>query len=158
VRGAALGGGCELALVCDLVLAAESATFGLPEIRLGVFPPVAAILLPRLVGARRAADLVLTGRTLSAHEAERAGIASRVVADDEFDAALETLLIELRALSAPALRVAKRALRFAGGSLTSEEIAEAEAIYMNERLKAPDAIEGLEAFLEKRAPRWAGGS
>ena len=155
VQGAALGGGCELLLCCDVVLADATATFGFPEIRLGVFPPLAAIALPRLVGPRRAAELVLSGRTLDAAEAERVGLVSRVSTGDALDALLAETLATYRALSAEALHVAKRALRLARTQPTRAEVEAAEALYMNERLSAPDAIEGLTAFMEKRAPDWA---
>ena len=154
VQGAALGGGAELALVCDLVWAAERATFGFPEIKLGVFPPVAAVALAGVISAPRAAELVLTGRTLPAIEAERIGLVNRVVPDGEFEAAVETLVGELAALSPEALRVAKRALRLGRARPEAGAIEAAERIYLEERLNAPDATEGLTAFIEKRAPAW----
>jgi cyclohexa-1,5-dienecarbonyl-CoA hydratase len=154
VHGPALGGGCELAMVCDLVWAAESARFGVPEIRLGVFPPVAAVALARLVPPAIANEMVLTGRILTAAEAERFGLVNRVEPDGELASSLDELLAALRSLSPAALRAAKRALRLSRMRPTSEEIALAEHFYLDERLDAPDAIEGLTAFLEKRAPRW----
>ena len=154
VRGACLGGGCELTLCCDVVVAARSARFGFPEIKLGVFPPVAAVGLARVIGAHRASELVLTGRTVDAAEAERIGLVNQVVQDGELAAAVDEVAGTFTALSAPGLRAAKRALRIAHPRPTPEEIAEAEALYMDERLSAPDAIEGLRAFMEKRTPRW----
>ena len=156
VHGAALGGGWELAMSCDLVLASASATFALPEIKLGVFPPVAAIALPRLIGTHRAADLLLTGRSITAAEAERLGLVTRVAPEDGFDALVAETLATLRALSPDALRAAKRALRLSRAKPTREEIEASDALYMEERLNAPDAIEGLTAFMEKRPPRWKG--
>lgn len=154
VQGAALGGGAELALVCDLVWAAENATFGFPEIKLGVFPPVAAAGLAGVVSAQRAAELVLTGRVIPAAEAERFGLVNRVVPGAELEAAVGTLVGELAALSPAALRVAKRALRLGRARPDARAIEAAENIYLEERLNAPDAIEGLRSFMEKRAPSW----
>ena len=157
VQGAALGGGAELALVCDLVWAAETATFGFPEIKLGVFPPVAAVGLAGVVSAQRAAELVLTGRILPAAEAERIGLVNRVVPAAELEAAVETLVGELATLSPEALRVAKRALGLGRARPEPQAIAAAEKIYLEERLEAADALEGLHAFMEKRAPAWGRG-
>ncbi len=154
VHGAALGGGCELTLCCDLVLAAESATFGFPEIKLGVFPPVAAVGLARIAGAHRASELVLTGRVLTAAEAERVGLVSRVTADGELEAAVDGFTQAFVTLSASGLRAAKRALRLGRPRPGAEEIAAAERLYLDELLHHPDAIEGLQSFLEKRPPRW----
>ena len=155
VQGPALGGGAELALVCDLVWAAESAVFGFPEIKLGVFPPIAAAALAGVVSAQRAAELVLTGRVISAAEAERIGLVNRVLPAAQFEAAVGDLVAQLAALSPDALRVAKRALRLGRARPDAAAIAAAERIYLEERLDAPDAIEGLNAFIEKRAPGWA---
>ncbi|HEY6866672.1 MAG TPA: enoyl-CoA hydratase-related protein, partial [Candidatus Eisenbacteria bacterium] len=155
IQGAALGGGAELALVCDLVWAADVATFGFPEIRLGVFPPVAAAALSGVIPAPRAAELVLTGRVVPAAEAERLGLVNRVVPAAELEAAVASLVEQLAALSPEALRVAKRALRLGRGRPDPRALEAAERIYLEERLEAADAVEGLNAFLEKRPPAWA---
>ena len=152
VHGAALGGGCELVLSCDLAWASQSATLGVPEIRLGVFPPVAAVALPRQVGPRHAADLLLTGRIVQAEEAARIGLVNRVFPDAEFEAGVEKMIANLAGLSPAALQVAKRALRLSGTHATPQEVEAAEGIYLSERLHAADAIEGLTAFMEKRPP------
>jgi cyclohexa-1,5-dienecarbonyl-CoA hydratase len=154
VQGAALGGGCELLLLADFVIAAEAATFGFPEIKLGVFPPIAAVALPRAIGATRASDLLLTGRTIDAREALRLGLVTRLTPADGLDAALGETLASLKGMSREALLVAKRAMRVSGARLTAEEIDAVEHIYMRDRLEAEDAIEGLNAFLEKRVPKW----
>src|SRR5215472_10410771 len=112
VQGAALGGGCELAIACDLVIAAESAKFGQPEIKLGVFPPIAAALFPQLIGYQQAARLLFSGETITADEAARLGLVTTVVADGELEAALERLLARLRGMSAAALHMTKRALLY----------------------------------------------
>lgn len=157
IQGAALGGGAELALVCDLVWAAEEATFGFPEIKLGVFPPLAAAGLAGVVSARRAAELVLTGRVILAAEAERIGLVNRVVPAANLEAAVEALVGELAALSPAALRVAKRALGLGRARPEPRAIEAAETLYLEERLDAPDALEGLHAFMEKRKPAWGKG-
>ena len=153
VHGAALGGACELVGCCDFVVAAESARFGFPEITLGVFPPVAAAVLPGRLGARAVARLVLSGEMIDAHEARRLGLADTVVADGELEAALATLLARLRGLSAAALRSARRALWAAEGGWRAR-LAAAERVYREELMQTRDAIEGLQAFLEKRTPVW----
>ncbi len=108
VHGYCLGGGMELATFCDFVLATESAQFGQPEIKLGCFPPIAMLTLPQLIGMRAAADLILTGRQISATEAHRLGLVSRVVPDHELPAALEKLLEEVRALSPAGLQWSRK--------------------------------------------------
>ena len=157
VNGAALGGGCELALACDVVLAREGAKLGQPEIRLGVFPPAAAVLLPRLVGRQTAADLVLSGRVIEAGEAVRLGLASRVFAADEFDAAVEEYVVSMAALSGPVLRLTKRALREGEAGTPHDAMRRVERLYLDELMQMEDAHEGLAAFTEKRAPAWSGG-
>src|SRR5215470_13613469 len=107
VHGYCLGGGMELATFCDFVLTTESAQFGQPEIKLGCFPPVALVSLPRLIGLQAAADLILTGHQIAAAEAHRLGIVSRVVPDCELPAAVDALLDELRALSPSVLRLTR---------------------------------------------------
>ena len=155
VHGAALGGGAEMALACDLLWAAESATFGFPEIRLGVFPPVAAALLASVISAPLAAEMVLTGRVIKAAEAGRIGLVNRVVPEAGLAGAVEDLVGPLAALSPNALRVAKRALRLGRGRAAAEAIGAAEQLYLDERLEAADAVEGLRSFMEKRPPSWA---
>jgi cyclohexa-1,5-dienecarbonyl-CoA hydratase len=154
VHGATLGGGCELMLGCDLVLARDDAKIGQPEIQLGVFPPVAAALLPALVGRQRALDLVLTGRTLDAAQAHAFGLVNEVVAAEGFDGAVERFVQRLAGLSGPVLRVAKRALVEALPLPPAEAIGHAESLYLNELMRLDDAEEGLRAFLAKRAPVW----
>lgn len=157
VNGAALGGGFELALACDVILAREGAKLGQPEIRLGVFPPAAAVLLPRLVGRQTAADLVLSGRVIESGEAVTLGLASRVFAEDEFDAAVEEYVVSMAALSGPVLRITKRALREGEVGTAGDAIRRVERLYLDELMQMDDAHEGLAAFTEKRAPAWSGG-
>jgi cyclohexa-1,5-dienecarbonyl-CoA hydratase len=156
VRGYCLGGGMELATFCDFVLAGESAQFGQPEIKLGCFPPVAMVTLPRLVGMQVALDLILTGRQISAKEAHRMGLVTRVVPDHELNGAVEKLLEELGALSPSVLQLTRRTLGKLQCSDFLEQLEEAERVYLSELMKTHDAQEGIRAFLEKRPPVWKG--
>jgi len=151
VDGRCLGGGCELAAFCDVVLATPRSSFGQPEIDVGCFPPVAAVLLPRLVG-RAAHELVLGGAAVSAAEAERIGLINRVAAD--LDAETRAWVRRLAAKSGAALALARRAVRQGGQGPWADALARAEAIYRSELLATEDAEEGVRAFLEKRPPRW----
>jgi cyclohexa-1,5-dienecarbonyl-CoA hydratase len=153
-HGAALGGGCELLLACDLVLAREDLKVGQPEIRLGVFPPFAAAILPQLVGRQRAMELVLTGCTLSAAEAHAAGLVTRVYPDIDFDTAVQEYLSQLVRLSGPVQRLAKRAVAECAFMPLTDAVAHTEALYANDLLQLHDAHEGLTAFMEKRVPVW----
>lgn len=155
VDGAALGGGAELAMACDLVLASRRATFGQPEIKLAALAPVASVLLPGIVGLKRAADWLLTGRILSAQEAFEAGLVSRLVPDGELDGAVEALVVELAGLSGAALRLAKRALQLGCAPEAVEaRLAAEERLYLDELMASADVHEGLAAFAARRAPEW----
>ncbi|MGO8949402.1 MAG: enoyl-CoA hydratase/isomerase family protein [Ktedonobacterales bacterium] len=154
VLGPALGGGTELALGCDLVLAGTSARFGLPEIKLGVFPPIAAALLPRLIGQQRAARLLLTGETLLAEEAANLGLVTHLVADHEVPATLAGLLKQFQDMSAAALHITKRAMIYGADLELAEALPRIEDLYLHELMLTADAQEGIEAFLEKRQPVW----
>jgi cyclohexa-1,5-dienecarbonyl-CoA hydratase len=153
VHGAALGGGCELACFADFVIAAEGATFGVPEIKLASFPPVAAVHFPRRIGAARTLQLVLTGDVIGARDAERIGLVDRVVAADALPAAVEAVAGKLAEKSAAVLRLARRAV-LDGGEF-ERALAEAERLFLHQLMKTADATEGLKAFLAKRAPVWA---
>jgi len=154
VQGAALGGGCELTLACDLVIASERATFGQPEIRLGVFPPLATVALPRMIPAHHASDLLLTGRIVNAAQAAAMGLVNQVVAEAELEAKAQATIAELLALSPASLRLTREVMRRARVRPSAEEIAGAERFYVERLMHTPDALEGLAAFMEKRPPRW----
>ncbi len=156
VRGYCLGGGMELAVSCDLILAGESARFGQPEIRLGCFPPVAAVWLPRLIGPHRATEVIVTGKTFTAREAETMGLVARVLPDDEVAAAVEGLLDELSRKSPIGLKFAKRALRYGRSLDPITALRAVERLYLDELMATEDAREGIRAFLEKREPVWTG--
>jgi len=156
VRGNCLGGGAELALMCDIVLTAEDAKWGFPEIKLGCYPPVACTALAAVVGQKRAAELVLTGRTFNGQGAEQMGIANRSVQTAELDGAANEVLRELATLSPAALAHAKRAL-YAWDAMHFEKgLDRAEKLYLNELIQTEDAQEGIRAWIEKRSPRWQG--
>lgn len=155
VQGYCLGGGCELASFCDWVVATEEAQFGQPEIKLGCFPPVAAVWLPRLIGYRRAMELITEGRTISATEARALGLISEVVPVGQLDAAVTAVIERTRTHSPVALRAARRALRVASPDFR-EALRQTERLYVDQLLRTEDAREGLAAFLEKRKPDWKG--
>ncbi len=154
IHGHCLGGGMELATFCDFVLATESAQFGQPEIKLGCFPPVAVVTLPHLIGMRAAADLILTGRQISAAEAQRLGLITHVVSDSELRHAVSELLEELRALSPSVLQLTRKTLWNLHSAEFAEQLEEVERVYLSGLMKMPDAQEGIRAFLEKRKPVW----
>jgi len=154
IDGAALGGGCELVAACDIAIASERARFGQPEIKLGVFPPVAAVLLPRVIGDKRARELILTGELIEAAEAARLGLVNYVVPGNELEQKTSELLSRLRELSAASLELTKRALDLGGGRSLDVALKEVEDMYLHELMKTHDATEGINAFIEKRKPEW----
>jgi enoyl-CoA hydratase/carnithine racemase len=156
VHGHSLGGGAELAMVCDMVYTSSSAQWGFPEIKLGCYPPVACTALAALVGQKRAAELILTGRTISGNEAAEMGLANRAVPPEELDATLNRTLKELLRLSPAALAVTKKAVYGWDAMHFDKGLARAEKIYLEELMKTVDAQEGILAFMEKREPNWVG--
>lgn len=156
VQGACLGGGAELAAVCDMVYTARDATWGFPEIKLGCYPPVAAVALPALVGQKRAVELILTGRQISGDEAVAIGLANRSARTEELDALVQQTLAELQQLSPAALAHAKKSVYAWDAIHFDKGLARAEKIYLEELVSTEDAREGIMAFLEKRPPRWTG--
>jgi cyclohexa-1,5-dienecarbonyl-CoA hydratase len=154
VHGHCLGGGMELALACDLVLATDDARFGQPEIELGCFPPVAAALYPRKIGAARTLELLLTGRTLSCAEAEALGLVTWRVAEGGLDLGIARVAADLTAKSAAVTRLAKRAVRAGRDRGFPASLAETERLYLEDLARTEDMEEGLAAFLAKRPPEW----
>lgn len=154
-HGAVLGGACELVALADLALVAEDAVVGVPEIRLGVVPPVAAAYFPRLIGAQRAAALILTGDTITGAEAARIGLFARAVPAEALEAEAEKVVERFRGLSASALRLARRTLRGANRMPLHQAIVEATDLQVRSIPEMQDAQEGLHAFMEKRKPVWS---
>jgi cyclohexa-1,5-dienecarbonyl-CoA hydratase len=156
VHGHCLGGGAELALVCDMVYTTSSAQWGFPEIKLACYPPVACTALAALVGQKRAAELILTGRTICGTEAAAMGLANRAVPDEELECTLDLTVRDLLKLSPAALAIAKKADYAWDAMHFDKGLARAEKIYLEELMKTADAQEGIRAFIEKREPTWAG--
>ncbi len=154
VRGQCLGGGLELASFCHRVFSAPDAHLGQAETRLGVFAPVASLVLPHRIGQARADDLLLTGRTVDAHEAQHIGLVDEV-ADDPLEAARAYVHSNLLPKSAASLRVATHAARYEYMRAFLEHIGDVEALYLDRLMKLSDAEEGIRAFLEKRQPAWS---
>ncbi len=155
VNGAALGGGCEVATFCDIVIASEKSKFGQPEIKVGVLPPIAAAIFPKLIWNKKALELLVTGETISANEAKNLGLINHILPDDNFELEAEKFINEkLVNNSAVVLQLTKRAFIEGATRNYAESIKKIEDIYLNELMKTNDANEGLAAFLEKRQPIW----
>lgn len=154
LNGSALGGGCEVALCCDMIVASEKAKIGQPEVQVGVFPPVAAALLPRLLGRAKAMELILTGQAIEAAEAQRLGLVNLVAPPEGLEQAADDFVARLANLSAPVLRLTKRAITAGLDAPFDQALARAEEIYLRQLMRTEDAHEGLAAFLEKRSPVW----
>ena len=154
VDGPALGGGCELVCASDIVIASDRSKFGQPEIKLGVFLPVAAILLPLVIGEKRARELILTGEIIDAVEAGKEGLCNHVVPVAHLDQKLTEVVSKLKELSGSALEFTRRALDLGRGRTMDRALKELENIYLHELMKSSDANEGVKAFMEKRRPVW----
>lgn len=154
VQGPALGGGAELATFCDLVIASEHATLGQPEIKLGVFPPIAALHYPVRIGVARTIQLLLSGEVLTAQAAERIGLVDRVVPVDGLETAVSAAVAGFTDKSAAILRPTKQAVRRAQGDRFDAALSELDEMYLSRLMQTEDAEEGLRAFLQKRPPVW----
>ena len=152
VRGPALGGGCELVAFADACIASSDAMFGFPEIKLGCFPPVASLVLPGVVGAHRAAELMLTGDPISAARAESYGLVNAVVPDASFEPEAAAFVERFARHSGAAMALALEASRSRAGFLA--ELARVEALYLERLMATHDAGEGIAAWGEKRKPEW----
>jgi cyclohexa-1,5-dienecarbonyl-CoA hydratase len=154
VYSSCLGGGCELAVFSDLVIAGEGAKLGQPEIQVGVFPPIAAQIMPRIIGRKAATDLILSGRIITATEALQLGLINKVVKDEELERETEAFVMPYLKLSAEVLRQAKKAMMVGLLDDLEPSLQKIEAIYLQGLMKTHDAQEGLKSFLEKRRPLW----
>jgi cyclohexa-1,5-dienecarbonyl-CoA hydratase len=155
VNGAALGGGCEVAMFCDIVIASEKSKFGQPEIKVGVLPPVAAAIFPKLMWSKKALELIVTGDVIKADEAKDLGLVNQILPVENFEAEAEKFITEkLASNSAVVMQLTKRAFIEGATQNYSDSIKKIEDIYLNELMKTDDANEGLAAFMEKRQPVW----
>ena len=154
LKGLTLGGGCEIALFCDLIIAADNLKIGQPEIKLSVLPPVALLILPRLVGLKKASELLLTGKTIDAAEAEKIGLVNKVVPLASFNSELESFTQPFTELSLVGLKYSKKGIRLGLETTFLEGLERIEKTYLEELMASEDAHEGLKAFMEKRKPLW----
>jgi len=154
VHGRCLGGGFELVQAADMIVAGEGAMFGQPEIMLGVLPPAACAVLPDICAPGRAAEIVFTGEALNAFDAHQAGLVLRVVADDRLEAEALDLANKIARHSAAALKVTKQALRSGIAERRAAAFTAVDKIYTADLMSTDDAVEGLQAFLDKRKPTW----
>lgn len=154
LNGSAMGGGCELAIACDMVLAKENIKIGQPEIKLGVFPPIAAILLPKIVPMTKAMELLLGGGLITALEAKQLGLVNHIYPQSSFAADCRAFAGQFLSLSRVALVYSKRAIREASNKPFFEALFNLEQIYLKELMATADAVEGLNSFMEKRKPVW----
>ncbi len=153
-KGLTLGGGCEVAIFCDLIFAADNLKIGQPEIKLSVIPPIALLILPRLVGLKQAAELLFTGKVIMAEKAEKIGLVNKVVPLDSFDSELEGFLQPFSELSLVGIKYSKKGLTLGLETDFKEGLKRIEKLYMNSLMSTEDAREGLNAFMEKREPIW----
>lgn len=154
VDGAAFGGGFELVLMADVLLATDRATFGQPEIRLGFFAPVGVVELPALVGRAKAMEITCLGRTYTAAEMRELGLVSKVVPAAELEKELEAVLKDIRRASPLVMRLNTRTLKRLRGRPFGEALAGAEKIFLEELMTSEDPVEGIASFYEKRRPVW----
>ena len=154
VNGPAIGGGAELAIFGDLVIATPKARFAQPEITIGVFPPLASTILPFLVGPKVALEIILTGEAVSAERALELGLVNRLVPEAQLDKTVEELLARISAHSGPVLTMAKKAILGSMGLSLREGLKQSIGIFLNELYRLEDSQEGLRALVEKRKPNW----
>jgi len=154
VNGSALGGGCELALYCDLAIATERAKFGQPEIQVGVFPPIAALIFPRMIGRKKAMELILSGDTISAQEALSLGLINKIVPEASLVEEVNGFVEKFKKLSGIVLKLAREATLSGLNDDPEKGLRAIEKVYLDRLMKTHDAMEGLKAFLDKRKPKW----
>jgi cyclohexa-1,5-dienecarbonyl-CoA hydratase len=154
IHGYTLGGGAELAMMCDLIIAADNAQIGQPEISLGCYPPVAVAYLPGAIGFHKASEMVLMGEAVSASEAERLGIVNKVVPRETLTQTVDGYAEKLLTKSSAVLALTKRALREGAGRHFESALDRSQELYLRELIRTEDMVEGMNAFLEKRPPSW----
>ena len=154
VNGPAIGAGSELVAFGDMVIATPNAKFAQPEVKLGVFPPFAAVMLPQLIGPKKTYELILTGEALSAEDAFRLGFVNKVVPEPDLKDAVKGILTRISEFSGPVLEVAKEVIGSAMGVPIEEAMKKSQDVYLNKLMALQDVHEGLRAVLEKRKPVW----
>ena len=154
VDGVASGAGSELAAFCDLVIATENTQFRQPEIKLGVFPPLGAVVYPRVIGPRRAMEFLLTGEPINARTALEIGLVNRVVPRADLEATVNAMVHRITDESSPVLELLKRVIFNGTWMPFAEALKRAQDIYLNQLFELEDSQEGLRALLEKRKPVW----
>ncbi len=154
VNGPAFGGGAELAALADLVVATPKARFAQPEIKLGVFPPLSAVIMPYVIGPKLALELVLTGETMTAERARELGLVNRLVPEVQLEKTVNELIAQVTAQSGPVLTMAKKAILGGMGMPLRAGVRNSMNIFLHELCRLEDSQEGLRALIEKRAPHW----
>ncbi len=154
LKGLTLGGGCEIAIFCDLAIAADNLKIGQPEIKLSVIAPIALLILPRLIGLKKTSELLLTGKIIEAVEAQQIGLINKAVPLASFDTELENFIQPFTELSLVGLKFSKKGINLGLETSFLEGLEKIEKIYLNELMVSEDAHEGLKAFMEKRKPLW----
>jgi len=154
VNGQAIGAGSELVAFGDMIIATPNARFAQPEVKMGVFPPFAAIMLPQLIGPKKTYEMVLTGQPMSAEEAQQFGLINKVVAEADLEKTVNDVLGRIGEISAPVLEMTKKVIGSTLGLPFDEAIRRSHDIYLNQLMDLEDAQEGLRAVLEKRKPVW----
>ncbi len=156
VNGSALGGAYELLLLCDMVVASEKAKFGQPEIAVGVFPPLACYVLPRLTSMYHAMEILLGGEVFGAAKAEKVGLVNTVLPVDSFEEGVQQFVQKFMNMSSIVLACTKKAVKAGLNKGFVEGLKAIDDVYLNELMTTADAKEGLSAFMEKRKPNWQG--
>lgn len=154
IKGAALGGGCEIAIFCDIVLTSDKAKFGQPEIKVGVFPPIAVLAFPQIIGNKKAFELIMLGEIIDAKEAHRLGISNYVFPIESYEQEFSKFIETFNDLSTIVLQYTKKAFNIAVGFDFETQLDKVEEFYLEELMATHDANEGLQSFLEKRSPNW----
>ena len=156
VQGVAYGGGCELASACDIVLASEDAQFGQQEVKVGAIPTVATVLLPRIIGRKKALEIIFTGDTITVAEAKQIGLVNDFFPAAELEEAVNKLIDKFKKKSPVVLKLIRMCVYQGLNKDFKEALDGVTDIYLNRLIKTEDAVEGLTAFLEKRKPKWKG--
>lgn len=154
VNGPAVGAGSELVAFGDMVIATPNAKFAQPEVKLGVFPPFACVMLPQMIGPKKTYELILTGEALSAEEAHQLGFVNKVVPEAQLNKVVEDIINKIGEFSGPVLEVTKKVISSSQGVPLDEAMKKSQDIYLNQLQALEDVQEGIRAVLEKRKPVW----